>query len=495
MAYTQQHQEEECQAMQLDFGFEINDPEVVDLLDIDTLFQSNSNSNLNNQNDANSNSNFELLQRIKMCTDYNQFPTNTNTNTNFDNLELDGIDNIEDIDDDILSSPNSSIDDSGVENETNSENSDTESDYSESSAEHNNKNHMLPELSFLLQSNAYVGEDDGNDGNMQDEEDEENDDDVSPIVPVQKKLKKTKTTKKTTTTTLTKKNVKSNSTASKRSTSSSLSISPTSTYKGGPKIRTQETLLAGISDRERKLLLTLDPPYVAPKTLPLTKLVEKELRSQLRKIRNKDSAIRSRKKKECYVKGLEAELQQSTTINVGLETKVQGLQTENKTLLEQLKELKAQLYRATASTASTSGGTVMMMLMVCCGLRLGPTTNSTSSSISGFASYNDNNFHQVSDDEGNYSDTVTMHTYTKGFKSRTLKGYVPEGYESQTDDFSSTFTLINYANWVMVVCAIVIVASLAFFVHKQYRANSSTKLRATAKVPTYFELGQVIESC
>lgn len=130
--------------------------------------------------------------------------------------------------------------------------------------------------------------------------------------------------------------------------------------------RTSEALVASITDRERELLKSKGEIVPTAASLPLTKMEERRLRASLRKIRNKDSAIRSRKKKEVYVAGLEHRVEECTRINIELTTKVSTLEATNKSLLEQLNDLRRQL--SLAPYDSSVGSTMMMMVIVCCGL-------------------------------------------------------------------------------------------------------------------------------
>ena len=172
----------------------------------------------------------------------------------------------------------------------------------------------------------------------------------------------------------------------------------------GPMHRTSESLVASITLRERALLEGKAVAVPTVKDLPLTKAEESRLRASLRKIRNKDSAIRSRKKKEVYVAGLEVRVEECTRINVALSSKVTSLEQTNRSLLDQLNDLRRQI-----SLMPNAGGTVMMMVIVCCGLQLGPDGPDGLSSFS-------------SAGPGSSSPTLAP---ALGFRSRTLKSVHP----------------------------------------------------------------------
>ena len=172
----------------------------------------------------------------------------------------------------------------------------------------------------------------------------------------------------------------------------------------GPMHRTSESLVASITLRERALLEGKAVAVPTVKDLPLTKAEESRLRASLRKIRNKDSAIRSRKKKEVYVAGLEVRVEECTRINVALSSKVTSLEQTNRSLLDQLNDLRRQI-----SLMPNAGGTVMMMVIVCCGLQLGPDGPD---GLSAFSSAG----------PGSSSPTLAP---ALGFRSRTLKSVHP----------------------------------------------------------------------
>lgn len=80
-----------------------------------------------------------------------------------------------------------------------------------------------------------------------------------------------------------------------------------------------------------------------PAQLPLTKHEERELKKIRRKIRNKQSAQDSRKRKKEYVDGLESKVKQCSHQNVSLQKKVETLERQNNSLLMQLRRLQSQI--------------------------------------------------------------------------------------------------------------------------------------------------------
>ncbi|XP_074052301.1 cyclic AMP-responsive element-binding protein 3 isoform X2 [Macrotis lagotis] len=107
-----------------------------------------------------------------------------------------------------------------------------------------------------------------------------------------------------------------------------------------------------LTDEEKSLLekegLTL------PETLPLTKAEERVLKRVRRKIRNKQSAQESRRKKKVYVGGLESRVLACTAQNLELQKKVQLLEKQNLSLLDQLKKFQALVAEMTKSTSNST---------------------------------------------------------------------------------------------------------------------------------------------
>ncbi|KAG9337173.1 hypothetical protein JZ751_029653 [Albula glossodonta] len=107
-----------------------------------------------------------------------------------------------------------------------------------------------------------------------------------------------------------------------------------------------------LTDEERRLLAKEGASL--PSHLPLTKAEERTLKRVRRKIRNKQSAQESRKKKKVYVDGLENRVAVCTAHNQELQKKVQLLQKQNMSLIEQLRKLQTLMKLSTMKTSTAS---------------------------------------------------------------------------------------------------------------------------------------------
>ncbi|XP_043442125.1 cyclic AMP-responsive element-binding protein 3-like protein 3 isoform X3 [Prionailurus bengalensis] len=127
-----------------------------------------------------------------------------------------------------------------------------------------------------------------------------------------------------------------------------------------PRPATQHCQELVLTEDEKKLLakegLTL------PTQLPLTKYEERALKKIRRKIRNKQSAQESRKKKKEYIDGLETRMSACTAQNQELQRKVLHLEKQNLSLLEELKKLQAIVVQSTSKSAQT--GTCIAVLLL-----------------------------------------------------------------------------------------------------------------------------------
>lgn len=121
---------------------------------------------------------------------------------------------------------------------------------------------------------------------------------------------------------------------------------------------------------DEKKLLKKEGLHI-PTHLPLTKAEEKELKRIRRKIRNKQSAQESRKRKKEYVDGLETRVKNCTSENIKLQKKVQSLEKEQKSLLEQIKHLQAIVSSTTGKSVQTN--TCFMVLFLSLALILFPS--------------------------------------------------------------------------------------------------------------------------
>ena len=104
-----------------------------------------------------------------------------------------------------------------------------------------------------------------------------------------------------------------------------------------------------LTEDEKKLLAK--EGVSLPTQLPLTKYEERVLKKIRRKIRNKQSAQESRKKKKEYIDGLESRMSACTAQNQELQRKVLHLEKQNSSLLEQLKKLQALVVQSSNKAA------------------------------------------------------------------------------------------------------------------------------------------------
>ncbi len=89
---------------------------------------------------------------------------------------------------------------------------------------------------------------------------------------------------------------------------------------------------------------------------------QKHLKRVRRKIKNKVSAQESRKRKKEYIDGLEHRVDKCTRVNQQLQNKVHVLESENKSLLSQLKKLQA-LVAQHYPTRLQAGAVVMVVAL------------------------------------------------------------------------------------------------------------------------------------
>ncbi|XP_066503195.1 cyclic AMP-responsive element-binding protein 3-like protein 3-A [Hoplias malabaricus] len=115
-----------------------------------------------------------------------------------------------------------------------------------------------------------------------------------------------------------------------------------------------------LNEDEKKLLAK--EGVTLPSQLPLTKFEERILKKIRRKIRNKQSAQESRKKKKEYIDGLESRMAACSAQNQELQRKVFQLEKCNMSLMEQLRRLQAMVMNGTNKTAQT--GTCVLVLLL-----------------------------------------------------------------------------------------------------------------------------------
>ncbi|NWZ81700.1 CREB3 protein, partial [Poecile atricapillus] len=119
-----------------------------------------------------------------------------------------------------------------------------------------------------------------------------------------------------------------------------------------------------ILTEEEKQLLEKEG-VTLPTCLPLTKAEERVLRKVRRKIRNKQAAQDSRRRRKNYVDGLENRVAACTAENHELEKKVQQLQKQNMSLLRQLQKLQALVRQSAPKTTRRTTCTMIVVLSFC----------------------------------------------------------------------------------------------------------------------------------
>ncbi|XP_039193134.1 cyclic AMP-responsive element-binding protein 3-like protein 3 [Crotalus tigris] len=115
-----------------------------------------------------------------------------------------------------------------------------------------------------------------------------------------------------------------------------------------------------LTEDEKKLLTK--EGVTLPTQLPLTKYEERILKKIRRKIRNKQSAQESRKKRKEYIDGLESRMSACTTHNQELQRKVVHLEKQNLSLLQQLKKLQTIVMQSSGKAAQTSTCVAVLLL-------------------------------------------------------------------------------------------------------------------------------------
>ncbi|XP_078737183.1 cyclic AMP-responsive element-binding protein 3-like protein 3 isoform X1 [Lampetra fluviatilis] len=138
-----------------------------------------------------------------------------------------------------------------------------------------------------------------------------------------------------------------------------------------------------LTDEERKLLMQEGMPM--PAHLPLTKVEERVLKRVRRKIRNKQSAQESRRRKKEYVDGLESRVSTCTVHNHELQRKMQQLEKQNLSLLTQLRHLQSLMKQGSAKAAQT--GTCVMVFLLSFALIIYPSCGPSSPATSAPATY------------------------------------------------------------------------------------------------------------
>ncbi|XP_041259890.1 cyclic AMP-responsive element-binding protein 3-like protein 4 isoform X3 [Onychostruthus taczanowskii] len=123
-----------------------------------------------------------------------------------------------------------------------------------------------------------------------------------------------------------------------------------------------------LTEEERRLLA--QEGVTLPGDLPLTQAEERLLKKVRRKIRNKQSAQDSRRRKKEYLDELESRAAACSALNQELRKKVQELETSNGSLLRQLQALIKETSGKPAQT-----GTCVLILFLSLGLILLPSSS------------------------------------------------------------------------------------------------------------------------
>ncbi|XP_077645477.1 cyclic AMP-responsive element-binding protein 3-like protein 4 [Lonchura striata] len=123
-----------------------------------------------------------------------------------------------------------------------------------------------------------------------------------------------------------------------------------------------------LTEEEKRLLA--QEGVTLPGELPLTQAEERLLKKVRRKIRNKQSAQDSRRRKKEYLDELESRAAACSALNQELRKKVQELETSNGSLLRQLQALIKETSSKPAQT-----GTCVLILLLSLGLILLPSSS------------------------------------------------------------------------------------------------------------------------
>ncbi|XP_063173264.1 cyclic AMP-responsive element-binding protein 3-like protein 4 [Candoia aspera] len=124
-----------------------------------------------------------------------------------------------------------------------------------------------------------------------------------------------------------------------------------------------------LTDEERRLLS--QEGVLLHDALHLSQAEERILKKIRRKIRNKQSAQDSRRRKKEYLDGLESRVAACSAQNQDLKKKVQQLEKRKESLLDQLRKLRGLLTQTSAKAAQTS--TCLVILLVSFGLFIWPS--------------------------------------------------------------------------------------------------------------------------
>ncbi|KAK9514494.1 hypothetical protein VZT92_027957 [Zoarces viviparus] len=124
-----------------------------------------------------------------------------------------------------------------------------------------------------------------------------------------------------------------------------------------------------LTEEEQKLLT--QEGVSLPNNLPLTKAEERILKRVRRKIRNKQSAQDSRRRRKEYIDGLESRAVSCSTQNKELQRTVEQLEKRNMSLLTQMGRLQSLIKQTVSKGAQTS--TCLLLVLVSLGLIILPS--------------------------------------------------------------------------------------------------------------------------
>ncbi|XP_041843682.1 cyclic AMP-responsive element-binding protein 3-like protein 4 isoform X2 [Melanotaenia boesemani] len=124
-----------------------------------------------------------------------------------------------------------------------------------------------------------------------------------------------------------------------------------------------------LTEEEQKLLT--EEGVCLPSNLPLTKAEERILKKVRRKIRNKQSAQDSRRRRKEYIDGLESRAAACSAQNSELQRTVEQLEKHNTSLLAQLRQLQSLIKQTVSKGAQTS--TCLLIILVSLSLIILPS--------------------------------------------------------------------------------------------------------------------------
>jgi len=184
---------------------------------------------------------------------------------------------------------------------------------------------------------------------------------------------------------------------------------------------------------EEKRLLEIESVSI-PEGVGLTKDEEKVLKKVRRKIKNKQSAMESRRRRKEYIGNLEKRVKHCTDMNSGLKKKVDQLSNENKSLITQLKQLQSLVATSVQQSKKAQTGTCLAVLLLSFALF--------------FLPFNPMHYGNDKSTNGNHLSTEAP-TAANMFRSRTLLGtpdntdYEYHDNESDISNFPSTSGDLN----------------------------------------------------